>query len=288
MPSYGPRQALLDAILRELKSRQEVLEIHAFGSAVSKTEDEYSDYDLVVCSASPRKTQCNLNRTLEAAAPILGSFVLLSRPDQLGTMFLFKGFSPYHKLDLALVPSLAALPTYGPFRCLYKADEAHQMSAEEDTLEEHATGHPFVNQVNGVVFCIPRFTKCLFRQDRDVYKKWIFVLEHTLSIMHESHFGWKEEQGDFLSSPERDALYKEVGTGAASSLDLMMPTPSAFDLGSSFAACIGQFVSCANRKAAALGVSLEQETIVYLVSFLQSELDRFGANGPAVWGENVT
>jgi len=46
-----------------------------------------------------------------------------------------------------------------------------------------------------VVFSVAGFTKCLFRRDIDMYRRWESITDLTLVLLYEKHFGWERETG---------------------------------------------------------------------------------------------
>ena len=130
----------------------------------------------------------------------MGTYTIVATEQELAQMVLFRDASPYQKLDLSISASIEK-PGFGPFKCLYR-DPALTAVSTTRLAVDPAARLRLQNRLNDILFSIPRFTKCLFRQDHDMYRRWTGVTEALAMLLFESHFGWSREPRSRLSPPE--------------------------------------------------------------------------------------
>jgi hypothetical protein len=222
------RTDLRERILQAFASQSEVNAIHAFGREVDGQADEYSDIDLIVYSDDLAFSQRKSPDVLQSIAPVLGTYCIVLEPSTLAQMVMFSGYSPYQKLDLSYTDNPDALEAFGPTACLYQREPLHRPS--QTRIELNGRRDELGNWLNDVLFSIPRWTKCLFRRDRDVYRRWIGAAEHLAVMLYESCFGWEREHRYRLRPQEYKALHKHLSLPFQDVLDRVQPLDGRPDL----------------------------------------------------------
>ncbi len=230
------RQALQDRLIAQLAARPEIRSVYTFGRAVSGQPDAYSDLDLVIASSDRPQTQRVLPELFAAISPVRSQLILASSPDLYAAMVMLRDCSPYQKIDL-------------------DAD--------------------LQNQLNDILFSIPRFAKCLFRHDPYLYQRFYATVENTLTLLYESHHDWQMPKRAKLNSREYQQLYAGLKDAERSQVEKILPFDARPDIPQSFLACIDLLLDLYQTKAQALNLSLDDAFNTYIRNLLSTEIRRF-------------
>lgn len=254
-------------------SQPEVNAIYAFGREVDGQPDCYSDVDLIVYSNDLAASQHKCADVLASVSPVLGTYCIVLEPRTLAQMVIFRDYSPYQKLDFSITDDVSAKQSFAPLACLYQREAEHQPSKTciEQTGQRQALG----NWLNDVLFSIPRFTKCLFRRDRDMYRRWVGAVEHLAVMLHERYFGWSREHRYRLQAHEYKALNKHLSPEDQDLLDRIQPLDRCPDLPLGYELAVGAIVRLYQAKSLALGEPLDMGFADYMQRFLRNEIGRY-------------
>lgn len=195
------RAELQKRLLAALSARPEIHAIYAFGRQVMGPLDEYSDLDLVICSRDLEKTRSEYPSIFSTISPIRAQLILLNQSDVYAAMSLLRDVAPYQKIDFSIVSDIEMQAGFGPFQTLYQDDKKEGAGA---ALKILTFTDDLQNQLNDVLFSIPRFTKCLFRRDFYQYQRWQGVLNRALGLLYEKHF---EPATSKLNSRQYQEMY---------------------------------------------------------------------------------
>ena len=274
MQGYRSRGELRARLIEGFGARPEVYEIHVFGREVEGEPDGLSDIDIIVCSTDLRTTGDAYEQVLSAVAPIVGRYVIRCEADELVEMVMLDGFSPYQKIDLSICENIDMKEGFGPFQRVYQANgTTRRSSVTRLTLPSRRDG--LANRLNDVLFSVPRFTKCLFRRDRDLYRRWMGVVNTTLVLLYEEHFGRSETIRYALRPHEHKTLGKAMTDQQRDCVDAILPLDGAPDIAESFRLTIDLLIDLCQQRSAATGEPIDGGFAEYIQRFLADEVARY-------------
>ena len=272
MTEYRSRQELRRRVIQAFSDLDEVYKIILFGKEAAGKDDCYSDIDLIVYSNDPAKTWQHYRETLSSIAPVGGTFPLGSGPEYYAEMLLLDGFSPYQKIDFSIGVGIDLVLT--SVMTVYECPEKDTQPVSSLPVIE--TRYDVVYYLVDLLFSIPRFTKCLFRQDIDLYRRWNGAINRALVLMFERKFGWEEEtRKGKLVSYEVERLMACLSAEERQMIFAICPPDGKVDVARSFLNAVDLTVMLSKEKADALGVRLDEGVIAIFQSFLQEEIGRF-------------
>jgi len=132
-----------------------------------------------------------------------------------------------------------------------------------------------------VLFSVARFTKCLFRCDIDMYRRWESITDLTLVLLYERHFGWERETcWKRLDGYQSKCLCEALAAEEADRLHRIRPPHARLDLAASYQASVELF-DLSRQKARRFRVALDDDLIAYVGGFVDDEIRRYvlGARG---------
>lgn len=273
--TYGNRNDLHQRFLDAFTSQPEIFQIFFFGKELEGKEDEYSDLDVVVCSANLATTQANYRSLFHTISPIIGTFLLDSSADNLSEMIMLQDYSPYQKIDFSIVNQISYKQQvgFGPFCQAY---EKKLESSASPTKLDVQTINDIQNQLNDFLFSVPRFTKCLFRRDMDMFRRWKSISEMTLVLLHEKYTGWRKQgTKDKLLAKEASLVYSAIDDREKEILERIFPLDAELNLARSYQRSIELLIELMRQKARYFGAPLDDSFIEYISHFLNAEVNRF-------------
>lgn len=280
MASYGTREELREKIIRAFAVRDEVYQISFFGKEARGKSDRYSDIDAVVCSSDLARTQAEYLNVFDAISPVRATFPLGGDTDGFAEMILLRDYSPYQKVDFSVHRDISEKAWAGPFLVAYKDEGKKRTSPTK--LAEVNTQQDVAYKLNDVLFSVARFTKCLFRQDIDMYRRWSSITSVTLVMLYEKHLGWEAETTKKrLRGFETERLYNALEPHEKRQIDAIFPPKAGVDLALSYRTSIDLFIRLSKQKAENLGIALDLEFIEYIQGFLDSEMARYQRQRPS-------
>jgi len=267
------RQALQDRLIAQLAARPEIRSVYTFGRAVSGQPDAYPDLDLVIASSDRPQTQRVLPELFAAISPVRSQLILASSPDLYAAMVMLRDCSPYQKIDLSIIDHIESQARFGPFLALY--ENSAPTPTNDAPLPIIDLDADLQNQLNDILFSIPRFAKCLFRHDPYLYQRFYATVENTLTLLYESHHDWQMPKRAKLNSREYQQLYAGLKDAERSQVEKILPFDARPDIPQSFLACIDLLLDLYQTKAQALNLSLDDAFNTYIRNFLSTEIRRF-------------
>ena len=273
MSSPKTRSDLWEAVITAFCQQPEISQIYTFGREVDGETDQYSDLDLILCSRDLQETQRKYRMILSGISPIIGSYLIVSNEDCLAEMVMLQDYSPYQKVDFSITATIENNQQFAPFKLIY--GRRTEATAPVTKLTVEGTAGDLRNSTADILFSIPRFTKCLFRQDRDMYRRWMGVMDRIFVLLYERHFGWQKQSRGKLTPPEYQALYKILDPPELRVLDRMMPLCGRINLAASFQIGMHQFTNLCREKAGAIEADLDDRFIEHITGFLDAEISRF-------------
>ncbi|MCC6580140.1 MAG: hypothetical protein IT440_06830 [Phycisphaeraceae bacterium] len=269
------RSQLCGALREVFSSWPQVSGIHVFGRDAEGLVDAYSDIDLVICCDDPARGYDQLHDGLAQVAPIVGSYLIHADAAELAQMFMLDGYSPYQKIDLSLVSRLEQKAVFAPFRALYVRSSPPASHGITTLPDLASVKNSLTNQLHDVLFSIPRFTKCLFRGERDMYRRWHGVAEILAALLYESCFGWSMPARGRLAPQEYKRLFHHLLPSDAEQLDRIQPLDGRPDLCDGFVHAVQWIVRLYQTKAAHMNLPLDTSLADRLLPFLEQEILRF-------------
>jgi hypothetical protein len=278
MSKFKTRNELRNLVIDSFSKEAEIFSIFFFGKEIDKKSDEYSDIDMIVCSNDLAKTQSKYLQIFNDISPIIGSYLLDSTENNLSQMVMLKDFSPYQKIDLSITDSIKTKVSsgFGPFISVYE-DDSH--SDKIDSKLEIIQENTVKNQLDDFLFSVPRFTKCLFRDDFDMYRRWKGISDIVMVLLYEKYFGWEEKSSKKkISAKEVSELYKKLNYDENELLKKIFPLSGNLNIAKSYELCIKLLITLCNQKADYYKVKLSEDFIQYVERFLNSEIKRYTGN----------
>ncbi len=272
---YKTRSALNDLLIESFSRENEIYAIYLFGKAVKDETDEYSDIDMMICSNDLAITQSRYQRIFNDISPIMGSFLLNSTETDLSQMVMLNDFSPYQKIDFSITDRIETkiLAGFGPFITVYKDNSftAKTNSKLDIIKQDHVK-----NQLDNFLFAIPRFTKCLFRKDYDMYRRWKHLSDCMMVLLYEKYFGW-EEKTTMIQVPAKklSKLNQMMSADETEILKRIFPDSGTVNIAESYKLCIKVVVSLCRQKAEFFKVELDEGFIQHIERFLNAEITRY-------------
>jgi len=263
------RDELLRQLLTALSARPEINAVYAFGGQVAGAVDLYSDIDLVICSDRPETTRCYYAHIFSTISPIRAQLVLVNKSDIYAAMCLLCDVAPYQKIDFSIVANIETQTHFGPFQVLYKNQKELEPAGPMNILPIE---NDLQNQLNDLLFSIPRFTKYLFRGDLCQYQRWQGVLNRALALLYEKHFA---AQPPKLNSHQHQELYAVLPSVEKNKIAAIMPINGSLNLPDSFLKSIDLVVDLYREKATACDKIIDEDFVGYMQSFLADETRRF-------------
>lgn len=273
------RDRLKAKVIRAFARRDEIHRIDLFGREVAGKADQYSDIDLIVSSSKPAKTHAEYRDVFTSIAPIRASFLLESTADEFAEMVLLEESSPYHKIDFSIVSNIdEAKPWAAPFVTVYRDDrEGNCQPISRLPVTPINKTAAYVSY--DMLLSIPRFTKCLFRRDQDMYRRWERCTRTLLNLLYEKHFGWTIETAETaLRIPRRKALFAAVDKDEHERLTRIFPPNDELNLADSYRASIEILIILAQQKATQFDEAIDLGFVEYMQTFLLEEIERFQAS----------
>jgi hypothetical protein len=268
---------LHERVVAAFASQLEVNSIYAFGREVDGQVDEYSDIDLIVYSDDLALSQRKSPTVLQSIAPVLGTYCIVLEPRTLAQMAMFRDYSPYQKLDFSFTDDPDAPQAFAPLACLYQREPLHRPSHTRIELNDQRD--TLSNWLNDVLFSIPRWTKCLFRRDGDLYRRWTGAIEHLAVMLYEDCFGWDRGHHHRLGPHEYKALHKNLSPEHRTLLERIQPPDGRPDLVLGYELAVGAIVDLYQAKAKALGETIDTSFASYMQRFLREEIKRYRCSG---------
>ncbi len=275
MRKYRTREELRDLFIHSFAKESEVTAIYIFGKEVTNMTDEYSDLDVIICSNDLAATYSKYLGILSEISPIMGSFLLNTTEHDLSQMVIMKDFSPYQKIDFSIADSLERKieAGFGPFISVYVDDTDYERN---NTRLDILDIDPVRNQMDDVLFAIPRFTKCLFRRDYDMYRRWKNSTDLALVLLYEKYFGWaKKTAREQVPAKEMAKLNQRMSNEDSRIVNKIYPDSGALNLAESYRVCVELLISLCRQKACFFEVELDEVFIRHMERFLETEILRY-------------
>lgn len=271
MPQYKTRNELRELVINWFSKETEINSIFFFGKEVDNKTDEYSDIDMVLCSKDLAKTQSKYLKIFNDISPIIGSYLLNSTENDLSQMVMLKDFSPYQKIDFSITDNIERkiAAGFGPFIPIYQNNSLNaKVNSKLAIIEENNVK----NQLDGFLFSVPRFTKCLFRKDYDMYRHWKHISDKTMVLLYQKYYDWNEKKK--VSAKELSELKKILSGDERELLHKIFPPAGVVNIAESYQVCLELIITLCKQKAEYFKVELNETFIRYIEGFLKTEIRR--------------
>lgn len=274
MLKFKTRDELRNALIKQFFQQEEVFKIFFFGREVENKHDQFSDIDIIVCSSNLAKTQVNYKSIINDISPIIGTLWLESTKNIFAESIMLKDYAPYQKIDFSLTPNNEN-KIFGSTLLVYEEKIKSISNLSELKI---VTKNLLINQLHDYLFSVPRFTKCLFRKDFDMYRRWKGVTNIIPILLYEKHFGWEEKSRKKLMPQDFVLLYEELSSDEKSRLEEIYPLNAKLNIVKSFLKSIKFLIELSKLKAENFKTDINESFIEYIKEFLNSEIKRFSDN----------
>lgn len=268
---YKTRDTLKRHVIDAFAAQDEVYRICFFGREAEGQHDAYSDIDMIVYSQDPVKTKAHYRQVFATISPIRATFPLGGSSEGYSEMVMLQEYNPYQKIDFSI-------GDWGKqdwlLLTLYERPEPPRPPST--TLEALDIRQDVAYKLMDVLFSIARFTKCLFRHDIDMYRRWESITDLTLVILYEKYFGWQTETWKKRLGPyESKHLVTALDSGDRAWVHKIRSPDANLNLAQSYQNSIALFIALSRQKAAYFGVALDEDFIAYMMDFMDMEMARY-------------
>jgi hypothetical protein len=269
MNQWNCRDDLYAKVVPAFSKEPEVREISIFGRNAEGSADQYSDLDIRILSNDPLATQQKYLGIFNTISPVIETLLLASGPDQIARMIMLKDYSPYQKIDFGILAGentfLPAISVYQNHNALYKSTKMTVEAIPFD-VNYHLTNY---------LFGVPRMTKCFFRRDFDMYRRWKGMTDALLVLLYEKYNGFeKETQKKELNAVEAKRLFSQLTSSDEILLDKTFPRNAALSIPNSFLQGLAFYITLSREKAEYFEATLNQEFINSIYTFAENECNQ--------------
>lgn len=265
--AFKTREDLYHKIIEAFSRQSEIRKITIFGKNAEGTSDSYSDIDIRVHSNNLPKTASLYLSLFNQISPVLGTFLIASNESSLSQMIMLKDYSPYQKIDFGIC---AGESPFSPSVTVY---ENRSASGTKSKMKILPIPYDTKYNLDNVLFSIPRMTKCFFRKDFDMYRRWRGMTNALLVILFEKYFGYeREQQKTELNAPESKSLFLKLSVKDQGRLDSILPRKGNAVIATSYLNSLDFYLEMAKIKATKLKVSLDDHFINYMHKFAHDEI----------------
>lgn len=266
-------QLLCNKLIDVFSKEPEVWKIKVFGRLTEGVSDSYSDVDIRIISKDPYLTQRNFHSVIEKnISRIRKTFPLVSDRNSFAEMIMLEKYSPYQKIDISIEREGFGVP-FNPISTVFQNDLSVGLDRD---CEVHEIKKTVEYELLNVLFGVPRTTKCFFRRDFDIYRRWQSLTNSLLVILNEKYMGWQEiNEQERIRAHDSKVLYKKMSKSDILKLKKVFPSDGMVDISKSFLSILDMYVEIADQKAKAQNVVLDEGFIKYIVNFAKKEVRRF-------------
>lgn len=285
---YRSRNDLKEKLIKAFCQRPEIYTVVTFGREVEGKEDNYSDIDLILGSSDLKKTASDYKNVLAQISAIGQTLPLVwDRPDTYAEMIILADYSPYQKIDLTIVDDPDKQKAFGPFKVWYSDETKHKKS--ETKINSKKYTKDAVYRMNDILFSIPRFTKCFYRNDPEMYRRWKGATEALMVLLEEKYSGWQKETTKIqLDSVESKMLFKKMTENDKKLISKIFPTNGKLDLMSSFTASVRWLTNLTKTKCEFFDLDYPDDFVKMMLAFLEKETTALSGNATIGGEQNIS
>jgi predicted nucleotidyltransferase len=271
MATHGTRKDLRRSVIEAFAAQKEIYRICFFGREVEGKHDRYSDIDVIVYSSDPARTKARYRDVFASISPVRATLTLGGTPESYSEMVMLHGYSLYQKVDFSIgawgLSDLHLSVVY---------DSKEKPRDCRSTLCALEIRQDVVYRLTDTLFSVARFTKCLFRRDIDMYRRWEGITNIALVLLYEKHFGWEcETLKKRLNGYEAKCLYEALAPEEREWVHRVRPPDARLDLALSYQASMNLFVELSRKKARHFEIALDDDLIAYITEFMDAEIGRY-------------
>jgi len=266
-------QILCDKLVETFSKEPEVWKIETWGKIVEGISDSYSDVDIRIISKDPYLTQQKVHSIIEKEISLIRqTFPFLSNENKFTEMIMLRDYSPYQKIDMSVERDGFGVQ-FSPIITTFQNDSAKGLDRDCKVYDIKKTvDYDLMN----VLFGIPRTTKCFFRKDFDIYRRWESLTDALLIILNEKYMGWQlVNEEERVRAHVAKVLYKRMTKEDILKLKKVFPSDGMVDISESYINALNLYLEIAHQKAKAQNITFDEEFIKYMMNFAEEEVRRF-------------
>lgn len=268
--AFHSRDELYYKVVKTFSEQPEIRKITIFGRNAEGTSDIYSDLDIRVHSNDPRRTQKYYLSLFKKISSVVGTFLIASDGDNLAQMIMLKDYSPYQKIDFGIC--LGEGVAFSPSVVVYENVRA---IGNKQKMEPIKIVRDTEYNLDDVLFGVPRMTKCFFRRDFDMHRRWRGMINVTLVALFEKYFGYsKEMTKKELDAQESKGLFLMLKRTDKNMLEKILPLDGKIIVHLSYLHSLDFYLELATEKARRLGVALDLPFVNFMRRFAHSEIQK--------------
>lgn len=269
--AYQSREELRLGVINAFSAQDEVYKIGIFGREAEGKQDRYSDIDVLVFSNDLVSTKAKYKQIFSSISPIRATFQLEGTPDRYSEMVQLYDYSPYQKVDFSMVGDDTC-----NWNCIVVYENQNKPRSSKTKLEFIPIIRDVSYLLTDVLFSVARFTKCLFRQDLDMYRRWESISTVALALLYEKHFGWEAETDKTrLGSSGINRLYDDLDADEKIQVNKIRPADGRLDISLSYQTSVELMIELSRQKAKYYGLALDGDFIEYIRTFMNIEMARY-------------
>lgn len=265
-------QELERKLIQVFSKEPEVWKIQVFGRLIEGADDEYSDVDIKIISKDPYLTQQNYHNVIEKnICKIRKTFILASNENCFAEMIMLEDYSPYQKIDISIERDGFGVH-FSPISIAFQNDFAKGLNRDCEAYEIKRTVE---YDLSNFLFGIPRITKCFFRKDFDMYRRWKNWTDVLLVMLEEKYIGWQQvNDKEKVKAHDSKLLFQKITKDDREKLEKVLPLDGKIDIPKSFLSGLMLYIELSKDKAKTINVALDEEFIKYMMEFAKDEVKR--------------
>lgn len=263
---------LSEELVKILSKEKEISKINIFGKLAENKSDEYSDIDIRVITKDPYLTQKRLHILIkDNISPIIDKFILASDKNHFAEMIMLKDYSPYQKIDISVGREGFGIQFY-PILTIFENKKAFGKNRDCKILSTKKTADYVLEDI---LFSAPRITKCFFRQDFDMYRRWKNQTNALLVLLNEKYSKWqKVNEKKELKANEAKLLFENLSDKDKKNLSKIFPRIGIVNIPQSYIKSLEFFITLSRIKAKKFGIKLNDDFIDYILNFTKKEVEK--------------
>lgn len=264
-----PAIIIKDQLIKIFSSRDEISEVQIFGKLAENKADKYSDVDIRVISQDPYATQKDLKELISTISPIRETYILASDENTYALMFMLKNYTPYQKIDIGIQRKGYGIQ-FSNITTVYSKESKVNKNRDFDIVSTEKTVD---YNLKNFLFGIPRITKCFFRNDFDMYRRWISNINAFMSLLYEKYFGWQEiSEMKAPNAPNSKLLLEQLTSKDRKRFESILPLDRRPNIEKGLLNMLIWFIELSYEKSENLNIPINQSFSEFIINWTTKEI----------------
>lgn len=269
------RETLLQNLIDTFKNDKNTFKIVVYGSDAKKTSDKYSDIDIVIYNSDISRMEDLWKSLISNIGTIRNYFYFIDKVEnQVSPLFWLKEYSPYTRVDLAIVPSEDSYGENFPYKPSKVVFE-DLSRVEEITFKKVRPIKDTNYYLNLAINNLVGFLKQKQRKEKGFFNYWkLNVLDYLIFFLKESNQGYPEkEELDSLkvNHSEIKHLMNNLNHDQKELLNKIMPDSLIVDFNESFYLGFELLIELLEKRARNYNSFFDEESAYFYLDFFKKE-----------------